>query len=315
LEARVVDGTMRRVNIRIIVNPTAGSGRALRAGRALQERLDGAELIETQDQGHAETLARQAQSSGVHTVVAVGGDGTIHECATGLSLDEDGRPQMSNTTLAVLPAGTGGDYRKTFSWSDSVDETATRILSPNVLKVDVARLQYQGKSGPEITAVANVMTFGLGGLTDRIVENGPKWLGGRVAFLLGALRANAIFQTIPIELKIDGKIVETAPFSNVAICLGRYCGGGMKMAPDADPSDGLFDVVTMEMGKLKTTTLTTSIYRGTHLTRAGVRHYRGRVIEARPTREGESLIDVDGEQLGTLPFRVELLPQHLSLAT
>ena len=89
----------------------------------------------------------------------------------------------------------------------------------------------------------------------------------------------------------------------------------MKMAPDADPSDGLFDIVTMELGKLKTTTLSTSIYRGTHMTRAGIRHYRGRVIEARPTRGGESLLDVDGEQLGALPVRIELLPQHLSLAT
>lgn len=297
----------------IIVNPTAGSGRALKAGRALEERLPGARLIKTDTAGHAARIAREAQAAGVGTVVAVGGDGTIHECATGLALDEFGRAKAPTTNLAVLPAGTGGDCRKTFGWSESVDEAATRIADPNVLMVDVGRVEYRTSNEVAAAAFINVLSFGIGGLTDQIVEKGPKWLGGRAAFFLGALRATMIHQPVPIELSIDGSIVEVAPFSNVAICNGRYFGGGMKIAPNADPADGLFDIVTMEMGPFQTTTLAASIYRGKHLSRKGVRHYQGRVLEARPTRPEQSLVDVDGEQLGELPLRAEVLPGHLRL--
>lgn len=313
LDGWPVNGTMRPVKQWIIVNPTAGSRRALNAGQALERLLPGAELLYTSGPGDAENIARRAAQERVDVVVAVGGDGTIHECASGLCLDSSGNFQKSGTQLAVLPAGTGGDYQRTFGWNGSPEAAAARIGTAHARAVDVGRVEYQSPAGRAVSIVANIMTFGLGGLTDRIVERGPKWLGGRAAFFLGALRANAIYRPVVIDLFIDGALVGTAPYSNVAVCIGKYCGGGMKMAPDADPSDGLFDIVTAEMNKLQTAALSTSIYRGKHLNRAGVHHYRGKAIEARLTAGGESLIDVDGEQLGTLPLRCDLIPGGLSL--
>jgi len=299
----------------IILNPKAGSGRALRSGMALKKRLPDATLVETARSGEACDIARRAREAGVDLVIPVGGDGTIQQCVAGLTLSDEGEVVQHATRMALLPAGTGGDYRKSFGFNDSLDHAEARIRSPNTRLVDVGLLKYQTEAGPATTAFANVMSFGLGGLTDKLVENGPKWLGGRVAFFLGALKATAIHQPIPIELTLDGQKIESAPYSNVAVCLGQYFGGGMKIAPNADPSDGLFDIVTMEMSKLQTTTLTGHIYRGTHLDRAGVHHYRGRVLEARPTREGESLIDADGEQLGSLPLKASVLPSALELLT
>lgn len=271
--------------------------------------------MHTEGPGDAESIARRATEQGVDLVVAVGGDGTIHECASGLCLDSTGNFQKSGTHLAVLPAGTGGDYRKSFDWDDSIDAAVTRINAGKPRAVDVGRVEYQTSEGRAITIVANIMTFGLGGLTDRLVERGPKWIGGRAAFFLGAMRANAIHRPVVIDLFVDGVLVGTAPYSNVAVCIGKYCGGGMKMAPDAQPDDGLFDVVTAEMSKLRTAALSPRLYSGRHLQCAGVHHYRGKTIEARPTAGGESLIDVDGEQLGTLPLRCELMPGGLSLLT
>jgi diacylglycerol kinase family enzyme len=77
----------------------------------------------------------------------------------------------------------------------------------------------------------------------------------------------------------------------------------------------LFDVVTFEMSKLQTLSLSSAIYAGKHLKRAGVGHYRCRSVKARPTREGESLLDVDGEQPGVLPIEVDLLPGAIRLLT
>lgn len=303
------------VKICIVVNPKAGAGRAKQAGLRLASQLDGAVCVETDGPGAAERLAREAQREGAEVVVPVGGDGTIQQVVAGLCLNEHGEPQTARAALSLLPAGTGGDYRKTFAFTESVDQAVTRILSPRPKQIDVGRAEVTGKDGASPTAFANVLSFGLGGLTDQLVEAGPKWLGGRAAFLLGALRATAVYHPPTVELVLDDVAVETAPFSNVAICLGRYFGGGMKIAPDSDPSDGLFDVITIERSRLKTAALSLLIYQGRHLGVEGVKHYRCKKVEARVTGPGDSLVDLDGEQPGRLPLKVTVLPGALTLLT
>ncbi len=302
------------VTIWIIVNPAAGGGRAAHVGQTLRDHLGSARLVHTVAPGDATRLARQARREGARVVVPVGGDGTVSQCVTGLCLDENGSLSHDPPDLALLPAGTGGDFRRSFSIGDSVAQAVTRIDSPHLRPLDVGVVRW-GAAPTTPSAFVNVLSFGLGGLTDRLIGTGPKWLGGRLTYLWGAVRATLAQQTVPIELKLDGQLVEVAPFSNVALCNGQYFGGGMHICPSADPSDGWFDVVTMELPKPKTLALSAKIYRGTHLKTEGVRHYRCRSLEARTTRPGESLIDIDGEQVGALPLRVELLRSALRLRT
>ena len=298
------------VNVRILVNPKAGAGRAAEKGRQLQKLL-GAELKTSQSSNDLEKLARQARYDAVDVVVAVGGDGTISQCTSGLVL-EKGKLATNQTRLALVPAGTGGDFRRSYSIDHSLDAVATRIEAGTTRKIDVGLLRA-GAASERCSTFVNVLSFGLGGLTDRFVEGGPKWLGGRAAFFLAALRANAVYAPAPIELALDEVVVETAPYSNVAVCNGQFFGGGMQIAPMADPHDGYFDVVTMELSKLKTLSLAARIYQGTHLEIPGVRHFRCKTVRARATRAAQILIDSDGEQLGSLPLCAELLPAALSL--
>jgi diacylglycerol kinase (ATP) len=297
----------------IVANPKAGSGRATRTAERLAKELPDAEVRLTESTGDATRLCRDAVAANVDVVVAVGGDGTIHECVTGLILDAQGNRNARAPRLALCPAGTGGDFRKTFHIKDSVPQAVARLAEGEVKKVDVGRVRYTTDSGLMHTTFVNALSFGLGGLTDQLVERGPKWIGGRAAFLLGGLRANLLYQPIPLQITLDGVPLETAPYSNVAVCNGEYFGGGMHIAPGADPADGYFDVVTMEMSKLATMTLATDIYRGTHLRRTGVHRHRCRKLTAQATREGECLIDVDGEPLGCLPLEIELLPGAIEL--
>ena len=305
----------------IIVNPKAGAGKALRAAETLESRLresaHPATLLTTEHPGHASTLAREARKRGVHTVVVAGGDGTIQEAVSGLCLDEEGRPNdTAPPSLALLPAGTGGDYRRTFGFTESVDQALARILAPKPIHVDIGRASIElPNGGHSVTAFANVLSFGLGGLTDRLVAQSPKWIGGTAAFYWGAVRATLVYQPVPVELFIDGESVGVAPYSNVAICIGRYFGGGMKIAPTADPSDGLFEVVTIGGSRTSVLSLTADIYRGTHVGRPGVTVRRGHSVMARTTRPGEVLVDVDGEQPGQLPLEVTLLPRALAVLT
>lgn len=297
----------------IVANPKAGSGRAKRVAEALARQLPDAEVHFTQCAGDAARICREATAARAQVVVAVGGDGTIHECVTGLILDEQGQRTTDAPRLSLCPAGTGGDFRKTFDIKDSVPQAVARLSSPCVRKVDVGRVKYTTAEGTASTVFVNALSFGLGGLVDRLVERGPKWLGGRAAFLMGGLRANLLYHPIPLQITLDGVPLETAPYSNVAVCNGQFFGGGMHIAPFAEPSDGYFDVITMELSKFATMTLTKDIYRGTHLARQGVKQHRCRHLVARTTREGECLIDVDGEPLGTLPLELELIPGALEL--
>jgi diacylglycerol kinase (ATP) len=89
----------------------------------------------------------------------------------------------------------------------------------------------------------------------------------------------------------------------VAIANGKYFGGGMKIAPDADPGDGEFDVVALgDMTPLQSVALSSKIYAGTHLREPRVSVARGTRIEAEPLGAQEVLIDMDGETPGRLPL-------------
>ena len=295
---------------RIIVNPTAGSGKAGRSAELLAQK-SGAELVQTAGPGHAVELAQVACRQGVEVLVAVGGDGTFSQVAHGLM---SRLPDEACPALALLPAGTGGDYRRTYELDESVDSALSRLEKNHRRAVDVGVARYCDSAGNEsLSYFLNVCSFGLGGLTDQIVDRSPKWLGGKAAFFLGATRAAIVHQPVPVELYIDDQLIEVAPFSNVAICLGRYFGGGMKIAPDAQPDDGLFEVITIEGSKVRNLSLAASIYQGTHLRRSGVKHYQGAHVKALCRRNTKPLIDLDGEQLGQLPLDVSLRAKSLQL--
>jgi diacylglycerol kinase family enzyme len=153
-----------------------------------------------------------------------------------------------------------------------------------------------------------VLSFGVGGLTDKIVNESGKWMGGRTAFLVGALKAMTIYRAAPVAVSIDGQTVFEGRMANVALANGRYFGGGMKIAPNADPSDGQLEVVVIDdIGVLGSLALAPSLYAGKHVNRSDVSVFRGATVSARVLRADEPvLIDLDGEAPGRLPLEVRM---------
>jgi diacylglycerol kinase family enzyme len=145
------------------------------------------------------------------------------------------------------------------------------------------------------------------------VSRSPGLLGGRASFLLGALRAIARHRSEPVRVRVDGRVVHEGPLVLGAAANGRFFGAGMCIAPDARTDDGLFDaVVVRAMGRARLLRKLPLIYRGAHLADPAVGAWQGRVVEA------ESLgapvpLELDGEPLGLLPARLEVLPAALVL--
>ena len=295
------------MKLRVISNPTAGSGSAVRRlpalKRLLADRGFTAEFVETRAPGDATRLVHEARGDGVECLLVMGGDGTLNEVSQGY-LDPDGLP-LPGPDIALVPSGTGGDFRKTFQLGTTLEEAVERLGTAEPHPLDLGVLELSSHSGETIRrAFLNITSFGLGGLTDRLVNAGPKWIGGRAAFFVGSLRALISYSNAPVRLRVDGEVVLEAPIVNVAIANGRYFGGGMKIAPDADPSDGLFDVIAMhDLTRAQGVALAPRLYQGTHLHQPGVKVTRGALIEAESlVPRAEILIDMDGETPGRLPL-------------
>lgn len=301
------------MKLQLIVNPRAGSGRAAQRlpqiERALASHGIHYEKALTHAPGDATRLARAAASRGVDTIAAVGGDGTLNEIAQ-VYLDSEGNP-IAGPSLALIPAGTGGDFRKSFGLPDDVHAAVARLHTAEPRPLDLGVVDLTDPSGEKRRcAFLNVMSFGMGGLVDKLVDTGPKWLGGRAAFLLGSVRAGLTYRNTPVSVRVDGTSYVQTPIFNVAVCNGRFFGGGMKVAPNADPHDGLFDVIAMcDLTRAQGIALAHRIYKGSHIGQREIEVARGRVVEAEPMRRNdEVLIDLDGEMPGKLPLIARIIP-------
>lgn len=295
------------MRVALIVNPTAGSGSAGRVAPAVQRALErrGAEvtLCPTTGPGDAARLAGECRVRGVDCTVVVGGDGTLNEVCQAY-LDARGEP-LPGPPLGVVPSGTGGDFRKTLELDADLERSVERLMTSEPRPFDLGILQATGHDGRPVTrAFLNIASFGLGGLTDRVVNEGPKWLGGKSAFFLGTVRALVAYRNAAVRVKVDDRVWLESPVVNVALANGRYFGGGMQIAPEADPTDGLLDVVALaNLTRLGTVALAQSVYAGTHLGKPEVKSTRGARIEAEALVPGaEVLIDMDGETPGRLPL-------------
>jgi diacylglycerol kinase (ATP) len=306
------------MKIRVILNPRAGGGSAARRVPEVRKALEHAgitsDVAETLAPGDAARLVHTARAEGVECIVVMGGDGTLNEVSQGY-LGEDGEP-LAGPDLALIPSGTGGDFRKSFALGTSLDEALARITSAAPRPLDLGLLELTSHTGERIRrAFLNITSFGLGGLTDRIVNSSPKWMGGRAAFFLGTLRAMLSYTNAPVRLSVDGAIWLEQPIMNVAIANGSHFGGGMNIAPNADTADGRFEVVALcDLSRTQGLALAQRIYAGTHLGQPGVQATRGARVEAEslvPNRE--VLIDMDGETPGRLPLVARIAPGALKI--
>jgi diacylglycerol kinase (ATP) len=297
--------------IRVVVNPRAGAGAARRALPALEAALRARgvayAIAPTTAPGDGARLAREAARDGVDVIAVVGGDGTLNEVAQAF-LGPDGAA-CDGPSLVMITGGTGGDYRRTFGLPMRPADALARVFEGRCVPVDLGRLRLRAPGGAELTrAFLNVASFGLGGVTDALVNSAPKWLGARGSFFVGALRALARYRNAHVRVCLDGAPFYEGPVVNVALALGSDFGGGMRIAPDADPSDGAFDVVVIgDLSVARSLALTTRIYRGTHLACHGVTTARARRVEAWPLDNGPVLIDADGETPGVLPLDADVL--------
>jgi diacylglycerol kinase (ATP) len=301
----------------VIVNPNAAGGRAGRTFEAvravIEQRLGPVDVAATKRPGDAIAIAAEAARTGRALVVAVGGDGTFHEVANGV-LDAGG-----TAAVGYVGQGTGGDFRRTLGLEHRLEAYVDALARGREGRIDAGRAQFRGEDGSlQQRWFVNILSAGMGGLVDRHVARTSKALGGRAAYLWSSVKALAgckrgrLRCLFDLEGRRDERHVDAYM---VAICNGRYFGGGMHVGPRSKPDDGRLEVVAMDApSKLAFVAFSQRIYGGKHLDMPGVQHFSCERISIDLENEDARdvfLLDVDGEPLGGLPLDVEIVPAAL----
>ena len=297
-----------------VVNPASDGGRTGSKWPeiAAAARRHGLEVVErlTESAGHATALAREAVAAGEELVVAVGGDGTVNEVVNGF-FDEAGASLGGPAALGAIQRGTGCDFVRTFGIPKKTDRAVATIAAGRRRRIDIGRATCATPDGPRVRMFANIASCGMSGAVAERANATSKRLGGTPAFLFATIATFVGWRNVEFHVRADD--VERTLVANNVVCANcRFFGGGMKIAPDAEPDDGLLDVILVgDISKADFVLNLHRLYRGTLGRHPKVEHLRARRIEITPVRTLPA--EIDGEQPGTTPVTFEAVPGALDL--
>ena len=309
--ARLSSGGKNLTYARLIVNPTAGAGRTAKKWPYIKALLKNTGLRFEHDiteaPGHAIELAKSAVNKGYKLVVSVGGDGTINEIVNGIYATGD----MKDVELGIIGTGTGSDYIRTIGVSKYYQESCHHLMNPMKKSVDLGMVEFSENGQPAKRIFANFAGLGFDAEVVKATTKKFKNFGGTPAYLMGLLSTFTTYQNRQIQITINGQ-TETNKVCTIVMSNGKYGGGSMLLAPNADPCDGLFDVIIIgDVTKPDLLRSLPRIYKGTHLTHPKVTVKRTNMITI--SSDDPMAIQADGDLLGEAPARFSVLPSALNI--
>jgi diacylglycerol kinase (ATP) len=297
----------------LVVNPHAGRGDQSilrRLVAALHARGVEPVVARTRRAGDAGPMARDAVLAGRRFIVAVGGDGTVHELVNGIVDAETGQVLGDDPVLGVVGAGSGCDLMRTFGLNRSPEVLADHLLTGDTLALDLGRARTtQADGSVRVRLFANVAEAGYGGTVTQLANRLPRRVG-KARYAAAIIGSAPSFRRVTATVTVDGGTV-TEPMCNVVIANAQFFGGGLKVAPRALPTDGRLNVQTWGGRPIDVLLAQPQLRRGTHLRRDDVREWQSQAVTVdaeRPLR-----IEADGEVLGTTPATFDVLQGALRL--
>ena len=291
-----------------LVNPASANGKTGKRGPEIARAAHAAgvrgEAIFSERPGQLGELAREAVDAGASLLVVVGGDGTVHEVVNGVA----GRDGVE---LALIPRGTGFDFARTHEIPKRLPDALRIARDGTARPFDLGRATYHADGRENSAWFANIASVGMSGAVAAKANSTTKALGAKTSYLLALGVVFARWKNVHLRVRVDEE-ERDALMEDTIVAVGRYLAGGMKITPDAEPDDGLFDVLLIgDVTKTELVRVMPKIYRGTHLPHPKAEVLRGATV----TIEADEPmpIQLDGEQPGTTPVRFELVPAAIRL--
>jgi YegS/Rv2252/BmrU family lipid kinase len=285
-----------------IINPVAGKGKALKFIKEIKSLFVNSgkkySIRITEKPGHATEIAREYTKKGSLRVYSVGGDGTLNEVINGMV--------GSNSSLAIIPTGSGNDFIKSvISSSLEPKDILMRAINGKVRLTDLAKVNEK--------YFINISSIGFDA---EVVYNTNKikklpGIPGKLAYILGAIITLFKYNNNYLKVNIDGHYIETKSLLT-AVANGRYYGGGMLPTPNAEIDDGQFDICLIsEVNRFKIFRFLPRFIKGLHGSLKEVSFYRGKKITIECDRD--LTINIDGEVNKVRKASFEIIPKGIRI--
>ena len=284
----------------VIFNPVAGSVSDRGAVLVQLGWLKPAVVRVTRKRTDAEKFAREAIRKNCRYIVIAGGDGTLNQVVNGIARQRD------KVCLGLIPLGTGNDFARSLGLPAAIGDNIDILLSKKTRRIDLVRVRSK-----RIRYFVNVSAGGFSGVVDEKLTPKIKQTWGPLAYLRSAAAALPQLHTYRTQIVFDDKEQLSLELYNVVIGNGRFVACGLPIAPDADLSDGLLDVILIPNHPApRIALLAAEMLLGKHLSGDAIIFRRARkiAVRARP----RMWFNVDGEPVGNAPAVFQVLPGALT---
>jgi YegS/Rv2252/BmrU family lipid kinase len=305
----------------VICNPISGSGRGLsllgNVKRAFDEAGVTYDAEVSQKRGDVARLAYSAVHAGCSAVVVIGGDGTFFEAVNGVMgpVEPAGAAGAAGRGPAVglVQAGRGSDFGRSAGVPSDVEEACARLFAGRTAHFDLGHVTYRSFGGETRSRFfANAAGLGFDAEVSLRANAGPRNLGGTIPYLTSLLQTLVTYSNKQVEVSLDGGDAYPARVNSLVVANGQYFGGGMKIAPQASLSDGLFDITVLgDLGKVELVRNVPRVYDGSHITHPKVSTDRAATVRVDST--DRTLLQADGEVLGMAPAAFTIVPSALRM--
>jgi diacylglycerol kinase (ATP) len=283
----------------VILNRCAGSAKDIDPLLDRLRPLPSTTVKVTSRRGSAVRFARTALKQGCELIVAAGGDGTLNEVVNGIG------ESATQVRIGLIPLGTGNDFARTLKLPRDLDQCLDLIRAGRTRAIDLVRV-----TSDRVRYFVNVSAGGFSGLVNEKLTPELKSTWGPLAYIRSAAAALPELRAYLTRIALDDKETLSESLYNVIVGNGRFVAGGIPIAPEAEPDDGLLDLVLIpERPVTDLALLAPQILMGNHLSSASIIYRRAAKITVN-SKPG-MWFNVDGELVGNEPAVFEVLPRAL----
>lgn len=283
----------------VILNPAAGSVKEIGTIRTQLERLAPTEVRVTSRPGDARRFARELLRNDCNFIISAGGDGTLNEVINGVATKAD------KVQIGLLPLGTGNDFARTLNLPSTVEENIDILLSQQTAAIDLVRMKSDG-----VRYFVNVSAGGFSGLVNEKLTPEIKRTWGPLAYVRSAAAAFPDLHAYRTTIVLDGQEPMSIDLYNVIVANGRFVAGGLPIAPDAQPNDGMLDVILIpKLSTSEIVLLAAQMALGKHLSGEGIIFRRAANVSIR-SKPG-MWFNADGELMSNAPTDFQVMPGAL----
>jgi len=302
--------------VHVIVNPFSARGQTEKRWEtiklAIRSHFREFKYIFTEEPRQATEIARELLKQGFDLLIGVGGDGTLNEISSGFFSAQSGRVINDDAAVGIIPSGTGSDFIRFMKVPKEFEKSAARIKNSPNKKIDIGKITYSGALGKNKTQYfINVADFGLGAEVIRNISKVESTRRGAFTYYRGLLSTMMKYCSKNVKLTLDDKQQLQGEYLIGAVANGRIFGGGMIIAPQAEPDDGYFDLVLIEsMKKFEILANSRLLYSGTIAKNPKVHILKARNIKVESPDEVH--IEYDGEVGEKLPAEFSIIEKALN---